>query len=101
MEQTSVVINEVARLADAELIAGLQRWVRADRSVTARLLMHLEHRTGWSSNDFLRLSRSARLTSSERTLRNTGSIARSVPPGALAQSAKSSELIRVPTRSVL
>ena len=41
MEKTAVVVEEVTRLADAELIAGLQRWVRADRSVTARLLAHL------------------------------------------------------------
>ena len=41
MKHTAVVFEEVARLADAELIVGLQRWVRADRSLTARLLVHL------------------------------------------------------------
>lgn len=41
MEQTLGTIEEVGRLADAELIAGLQRWVRADRSATARMLVHL------------------------------------------------------------
>lgn len=41
MEETAVVVKEVARLADAALIAGLQRWVRADRTVTTRMLVHL------------------------------------------------------------
>ena len=41
MEKAILVFEEVARLADAELIVGLRRWMRADRALTARLLVHL------------------------------------------------------------
>ena len=41
MEETVVVFADVARVADAALISELSRCVRADRAVTARLLVHL------------------------------------------------------------
>jgi hypothetical protein len=41
MTQESVVLNEVRDVADAELVAQLRRLVRADQTLTARLLVHL------------------------------------------------------------
>jgi hypothetical protein len=41
MNQKAVVLDEVRRLGDVELVAGLRRLVRADQALTARLLVHL------------------------------------------------------------
>jgi 5-methylcytosine-specific restriction endonuclease McrA len=41
MEQAIVVLNDVSRLRDDELVAGLHRLARADRALTARMLVHL------------------------------------------------------------